>query len=151
MKFAQNIFNIFNFNESSILTSYIENFHFNLSSQMYSPCNIESDSALYNIFPLIFTTSALWTLHIVCALIKIKLCRSFEIRRWKICSKIINTVYLYLTFSYYIRVVLETNQYLLITSIYEIYSFNISSPLRIISLAAAFVIMFACVGLIIVI
>ena len=55
-------------------------------------------------------------------------------------------LYNYMTFGVYIRIIIELDQILLISSSYEIYQFDTSRPSKIISLIIAFVIYSACIA-----
>ena len=61
----------------------------------------------------------------------------------------INKAFDILTYGYYIRMILETYQQLLVTSINEINQFNISSKLRIISLSIAILVWFLWLSLLV--
>ena len=61
---------------------------------------------------------------------------------------IINKMFTILTFDWYIRFILEMNQYILISTIYEVFLFNRSDLLRIISLVLSFWVLFWCIILI---
>ena len=61
---------------------------------------------------------------------------------------IIDKLFKIMTFRFYIRSVLQSNQYLLISSINEIYCFDTSKPLKILSLIFAFGVISFCLLLI---
>ena len=67
----------------------------------------------------------------------------------KIFNTWINKAFDILTYGYYIRMILETYQQLLVTSINEINQFNISSKLRIISLSIAILVWFLWLSLLV--
>ena len=73
--------------------------------------------------------------------------------RWKWIKRytknFINRLFLILTFGWYIRYIFETNQYILISCINEIYNINISEPKNIISLVFAILTICACFGMIV--
>ena len=73
--------------------------------------------------------------------------------RWKWIKRhsknFINRLFLILTFGWYIRYIFETNQYILISCINEIYHINISEPNNIISLVFAILTICACFGMIV--
>ena len=60
----------------------------------------------------------------------------------------LNTVFIILTFGWYIRYILETNQYILISSVNEIYLFDLSDPKRISSLVFAVLVLFLCISIV---
>ena len=53
-----------------------------------------------------------------------------------------------MTYGYYIRFILQTNQFLLISSMYEIYTLDTISTPKIMSLIFAFFVLFACFSLV---
>ena len=59
-----------------------------------------------------------------------------------------NKIYQFFAFSFYIRILLETNQFLMLSSFSELYEFNTSSTSNIISLLSAFAGAFICIWLI---
>ena len=67
----------------------------------------------------------------------------------KVVKWILNKSFNILTFGYYIRYILEMNQLILISSVYEIYSFSSSQPLKIISFVCAIFIFIAWIILIV--
>ena len=56
---------------------------------------------------------------------------------WSFIKWLIKKLFYFLTFGYYIRVILEMNQFILVLSFYEIHNFNISHPIKIVSLTIA--------------
>ena len=77
--------------------------------------------------------------------------RRYNVRRWvcliKVTKWIINKSYIFLTFGYFIRTFLEMTQYLLIASVYEIYTFNASESLRTISLSFSLFLLILCIAI----
>ena len=68
--------------------------------------------------------------------------------KWaKVTKWLISKVFIFLTFGFYIRICLEMNQYLLVSSINEIHQFNFHEGLRITSLAVAFLVLALCLSL----
>ena len=53
-----------------------------------------------------------------------------------------------MTYGYYIRFILQTNQFFLISSIHEIYTLDMTSTPKILSLIFAFFVLFACFSLV---
>ena len=69
--------------------------------------------------------------------------------KWARASKwIITKSFNFLTFSYYIRTILEMNQYLLVSSIYEVNQFNTDGIYRIVSTIYSMLVLGMCLALI---
>ena len=64
-------------------------------------------------------------------------------------KRVLNKIFEILTFGYYIRSMLEINQFALISSINEIYLFNTSQRYRVVSLVFAFIVLIGCILLIV--
>ena len=136
--------------------SIIDNFKFELSNNMYEYFKIESDSTIYNTCSFIFSLILIGILHLIITIIIKKLIIRWnsegkwsKLVKFMICisTKIFN----FLTFGYYIRLVMEMNQFFLVSSIYEINLFNISKPLRVVSLSFAWVVLTLCICLVLII
>ena len=141
MKIALNLFQYLPFNKITIFDSLIENLDFNLSNQRYGSWNIESDSTGYNIYPLIWTTLIVFMFHIFIWIL-LKLMPSANSQSWfssilRIWKRFQHRILLFLTFGYYIRVILEVNQFMLISSIYEIHNFDTSPTIKLVSFGIA--------------
>ena len=124
--------------------SFIEKFKIDLSNSLFETQNLNSDSSIYNLY-LLFS----FVFFILCNHVLIYIIFKF-ISKWRVngsrskwltflkwlTTKVVN----FLTFQYYIRSILEINQYILISIIYEIYLWNTSEAL-IISLIFAIVLL----------
>ena len=140
-KFTLNLPNVIPFKIIDLYNSEIGYFNFELSNSSLYSFSIDSDSSIYNLSSFIMLQILIMLFHIlICLLYKLSLSWN-EDRRW---SKIVKTIkyvlnksFKVLTFSYYIRSLLEMAQYILVSSTYEIYWFNTSDNKRIISLAFA--------------
>ena len=144
LKIAINLPAYFSFSSLSIYNSIINNFDFELSNNSLNSVGVNSDSSVYNTSPFIITVLITIIVHFP-VLILIKLIMNYKTDWfWSRIIKVIKwstkKIFYLLTFSNYIRALLEMNQFLLITSVYEIYSFNSSEPLRIVSLTYAIMI-----------
>ena len=140
-KFALNPPYYFSFSSIAAYNSALNNFNFELSNSSLSYGGVNSDSSVYNITPFIVTVLAMLAVHFVVLILNklLAMCRTdwrwgwlIKFMKWGT-SKLFN----FLTFGYYIRAVLEMNQFLLICSVYEVYSFNDSQLFRVISLGFA--------------
>ena len=145
LKFALNPPFYFSFSTMYAYNSVIDNFNFELSNYSLSYVGVSSDSSVYNTAPFFVSLLVVIVCHFI-VIVFMKLlekCKTDWKWGWivKILVWIADKIYNLLSFSYYIRVALEINQYLLICSVYEIYSFNTSQPFRIVSLAFAIMIL----------
>ena len=145
LKFALNPPFYFPFNTMSAYNTIINNFNFELSNYSLSYVGVSSDSSVYNTAPFFVSLLIVIFCHLA-VIVFIKLLRKCKTDwKWgwlvKIMIWIIEKIYNLLSFSYYIRVALEVNQFLLICSVYEIYIFNTSQPFRVVSFAFAILIL----------
>ena len=119
--------------------SLMDKFDFGLTDSRYQLLDINSDSIILNTSPVFLVIALTIPLHLWIFLIsKWPFPISSENKWFWVISKIkliITKIFLTMTLGWYIRYILEMNQYILISSVYEIYSFNASSTLRIVSFA----------------
>ena len=141
LKFALNLPSYFSFSSITAYNSSLNNFNFELSNNSLSYVGVSSDSSVYNITPFIVTMLAMLAVHLVVLILNklLAMCRTDWRWGWlvKFVKWVTEKLFNFLTFGYYIRVVLEMNQFLLICSVYEVYSFNASQLFRVISLVFA--------------
>ena len=140
-EFALNPFDYAPFKKLDFYQSAIKRFNFELSNPLYEPFNIKSDSTIFNTFSFFSMTILMGLVHFW-----IFVCGKFlswyglnwgwacivRVLRW-----INNKIYNIMTFGYYIRAIIEITQYILISSISELYRFNVHGSLRVISLAVS--------------
>ena len=154
-KFAFNIYSYIPITKIKIIDSIFSKFDFTLTYPSLGDIGINSDSSVYNIYPMFICILFITSLYIfLFVLIKWKLTEVQEDNRSivKILKITINKLYNFMTFGFYIRNSLEMSQFILICTIYEIFEFNTSNSLNIISLAFAIWIMlfyFSLMGFII--
>ena len=136
--------NYFKFNAVTAYNSIFDNFDFDLSNNSLNYIGVNSDSSVYNTAPFFLTLLAVIVFHLFVMIFK-KLLSKCSFDWWSCFAKIFKMIfekwYNMLTFGYYIRAILEMNHYLLICSVYEIYIFNFSQPIRIVSLMFAILIL----------
>ena len=134
------------FDKINVYSSLINNFDFGLSNSLLEPIGISSDSTVFNSSSIFLWILMISLFHLVIFIFWKVSAKWRNEGRWKwfknLMITIINKIYVILTFAYYIRLILETNQYLLISSIYEIYKFNITQGLKILSLIVALIALF---------
>ena len=150
-----NPFRFIPFEKVILFSPLTDNFNFPLSNSMYEPLKIESDSTIYNTFSFFICLLIAGTIHLLVAILEKKFIRKWNPEgKWSKLIKATQTIstklFNYLTFGYYIRLVIEVNQYLLVSSLYEIKMLNINSGLRIISLSFAGFILILCLVFIVI-
>ena len=145
LKFVLNLPFYFSFNSMSAYNTVIDNFNFELSNNSLSYVVVSSDSSVYNTASFFVSLLIAIVCHLVVIVFMKLLAKCKTDWKWgwivKLIIRITDRIYNLLFFSYYIRVVLEINQYFLICSVYEIYIFNITNPFRVASLLFAVVLL----------
>ena len=134
----------------SVYDSALDNFNFELSNALFEPLEVNSDSSFYNTSSTSLLLIDSLIFHIIVYILYKLISRINTEGRWwfKVVKWIIKRIYPILTYGYYIRTILELNQYLLVTSIYEIHEFNTHGVYRILSLIYAFCLIILCLLLI---
>ena len=152
-KFTHNPFEYIPLENIQFYRSSFGDFNFNLSNSSLDLLDIKSDSALYNTYSF-FDALILIMLAHLCVFVLYKLLwylyKDSSDSFWtKLIKWPITKLYIMLTFGYYIRGLLEMNQYFLISSIYEIFSFKIIG-LALISLIFSFFLLLLCCSVILI-
>ena len=142
----------FDFQKTDFYSLIFDNFNFDLTNKEYDLLDVQSDSTAYNIGPTIILGVIIIILHIFVFLIYKLLSMFSEENRWSLLLKyaklVLNKSLNILTFGYYIRYILEMNQFILISSVHEVYSFNSDNTLNIVSLVFAILMLVSCLLLI---
>ena len=153
VKFTMNIAPYFDFYKIRFIRSISEEFDFKLSNQSLELLGIKSDSSIFNIYPVIILALLIIPIHLLILLLYKLMPTEAPEGRWKfvkrISIKFINKLFIILTFGWHIRYIFETNQYVLISWINEMYSFTPSDSKRIISLLFSIWVFWMCLCLII--
>ena len=121
-------------------STLIENFDLKVSNSDFEDFGLKSHSSLFNTISLFSTFILMILLHIFLRLLKSLLdrCGTWSSIWWcplRLARWIIDKVVIILTYSIYIRFILQSIQFWLISCIYEIYMFNFSQMYYIISFA----------------
>ena len=149
-KFALNIAQYSFISSMGLFRSTIGYFDFDLSDNTLNLLSINSDSSIFNISTIIILILIMIPFHLLVILFYKLMFTGEPKGKWKWIKiwtrKLINKLFFILTFGWYIRFILETNQYVLISSIYEIYRFNVSDYKRIISFSFAIFMLYLCFG-----
>ena len=139
--FELNPFESISFIDSSKYKRLIDKFNYNVNNPMLNSFNVESASTFYNWFSFLVILVLIAILHIFVYIAQKKILACREPWRWGILFKflrfVIIRIFEVLTFGYYIRLVLEINEYMIISSINEIHNFDYSKTALLISLCFA--------------
>ena len=131
-----------------IIRSFFENFHFYLTNSNLEAFGINSDSSIYNTAPLLLYLIIVVLFHFWLKALKRMLVCWSRSNRWSWLQKLakwaIDKSFDIMTYGYYVRLLLQMNQFLLITSVYEIYTFNVLSTNNKVSFAFSFFVFFYC-------
>ena len=118
--------------------NFVSNFFdFGLENSNLEKLGIQSDSTIVNMVSFIFSLLIIWFLHLWIALTQKLLTKESKSNCWGYLLSGIHWIFqklmVFFTFALYIRIILETNQFILISWVSEIYQFNFSGTKRIIS------------------
>ena len=155
--FVLNLGALFSLVNIPFYSSIIENFDLNVSHSDFVDFGLKSNSSLYNTISLFAAFIQTILLHIFLKLMKNLLdrCGPWKSAWWcfvRLARWIIDKVVILLTYSIYIRFILQSIQFWLIACLYEIYMFNFSQKYYTISFAFAVLLLlgiFALIGVII--
>ena len=152
-KFFSNPISLIPFQKFEIYQSILNQFDFELSNPIFDPIGLNSDSSIYNTFSFFLLLILFAFIHSLILIFKKLFLRCNDVQKWKrlvdFIRNLTNKIFMIMTFGYYIRYVLQMNQYLLITSVYEIYNCNISQPIKIISFITACAILILLLALVV--
>ena len=133
--FASNIYEIIPLRKLSIYPSLLREFEFELQNAKLSSLEINYDSTIANTSPILMFLFLICLIHIWICLFRCFLLKFKDNDNWfvKFIIWITNKVFNLLTFSFYIRNVLEISQFVFISTTNEIFEHNTSSTDRLIS------------------
>ena len=136
-KFTVNPSDYVPFEKVRLYGTTISKFDFGLSSSVLDSVGISSDSTVYNTCSFFTMICLIILLHFFETMIyywteKINVEGKWSWFRKKIKWLLSKKIFEFLTFTFYIRTVMEINQFMLISTIYEIYRFNTSNTLKIV-------------------
>ena len=153
--FAINLSQMLNIQNMNLFKSIIDVFDFIIDDPSLNSMNINTDSTFYNLSPMIIIVFPVMLFHFAVVILKRLFLNIKGKRKIKYLVSgikwVLDKLFILLTFSWYIRYILEMNQLTLISSLYEITNFNTTQKYRIISLTFAFIAMFLCIILIVII
>ena len=142
--FVLNIYEFFQWRKSNSYSSIVNEFEFELSDQRLKPLGIKYDSTFANVFSIMITIFLMIFVSTFIYLTKILFKRLKERNKWSCLSKVLfwisDRLSRILILSYFIRNFLEMLQFIMISTIYEIYKNNTTSVYRSISLSFSYLI-----------
>ena len=144
LKFALTPLDYIPFNKAQLYSDVLSNFNFETSNPTLEEIGINSDSSIINTYSIFLNIIYMVPIHLLIICLRYmakklnptKKCSFAYISKW-----IVEKWFIIMTFGYYIRLFMEMNQLMLISSIYEINQFDTTIKLRIVSLAVAFVVL----------
>ena len=132
---------------SSFKSLTISIYLFNNISNFYINSGNLGLSSLFNVTPTIFLALAVIPFHFLTILFYYLMPSEVQEGKWKRLkqwiTKLMKKLFIMLTFGWYIRYIFETNQYVLISCVYEVFMFNTFDSAHIISLWFAILLWFS--------
>ena len=139
--YALNPFGSFTLGSSITFQSPVDKFNINLSNPLMTDFGINSQSSVYNTYSTLWWLIWVLLIHLLIFFIIKRLERCNENNRYprllRITKHILIKVFEFLTFGYYIRVMLQLNQFFLITTLNEIVNFSYTNIYGVLSLIYA--------------
>ena len=146
--FALNPFESISFLQTKNYGSWTDKFNFKLNDSSLESLTIKSLSTMYNAVSFFASLLYVVILHLLIFSLKIL------IAKWRSGGKLarafyslINRIFEFLTFSFYIRLMIEFNVFITVSALNEVYEFETSRTIQWISLAfACLVVLFSVVS-----
>ena len=136
--FALNIYEYFSINKLSIFQSFLRKFEFDLTNQSLKPLGISYDSTFANTSSMLVFTFILILISPLIYFIRKHTFRCRESQRCSWAAKtqywIVDKLYRMMVFGFFIRNGLEMSQFILISSVNEIYQWDTTDFYRLFSL-----------------
>ena len=142
MKFASFSFGFINYDNLWLVSKYYDYFDWNQPNDYIDRIEVNSWSIMINIFPLITTIFYTLILHILIVLFK-RILKGL-LNRYNKLKKIFEILIVSFTLSAYIRLFIESQQFILISAASEIREFEHLRTNRKISIVFAFIVYFIC-------
>ena len=144
--------NLIPFQDIGFYHSIIGIFDFQLSNPTYEALELKSDSTIFNSSSFFLVIVLFIVIHLLILVLRRLVAKCWTWDKWPnvsfIMLKILDAIILFLTYGYYIRFILQMNQFLLISSMNEICILNTSNSVNIFSLLFAFLMLFWWISLI---
>ena len=135
--FASNIYEYFSIYKLNINPSFLIKFEFDLTNQSLEPLGINYDSTFANTSSVLVYTFLMIPISLLISFIRKLAYRCRESQRCSRCTKtqywIVDRLYRMMVLGYFIRNGLEMSQFILISSVNEIYQWNTTDFYRLFS------------------
>ena len=132
--FAVNPFESISFLQTNNYGSWTDKLKFNLNESSLAALNIESISTIYNLISFFATLAYAAFVHFTFYMLKIIVNKSKYDGKWaRLVKGLLTKAFEIMTFGYYIRLLMEMNEYIVVSSINEVYVFNTGETLQILS------------------
>ena len=151
--FLLNLGDLFSPEDFPFYSKFIEHFYFEVNNSNFEDFGLKSNSSFYNTISLFATFILTILLHIFLILMRnlFNRCGPWISFWWcplRLTIWFIDKVVIMLTYSIYIRFILQATQFWLIACIYEIYLFKLSQLYHIVSFAFAVLLLSGIIALI---
>ena len=144
--FAVNPFESISFLQTNNYGSCTDKLKFNLNDSSLAALNIESISTIYNLISFFATLAYAAFVHFMFYMLIIIVNKSKYDGKWaRLVKSILTKAFEIMTFGYYIRLLMEMNEYIVVSSINEVYAFNTGETSQIISAVFALLAMIGSV------
>ena len=148
--FAVNPFESISFLKTKNYGTWTDKFNFDLNNSSLGFFNIESISTFYNMISFFTTLAYAACVHLFFYLLRKIVSKWTSDGKWaKLLKRIINKAIEIMTLGYYIRLLMEMNEYIVLSAINEVYVFNTGQSLQVISAVFALLVMIGSVILIV--
>ena len=137
--FTSNVYEYLPLRNLNLYPSVLRNFEFELTNSSLEPLGIKYNSTFANMVSTIEWTFLMIIFSILVWLLRILFSRFRYSQRWSCLTKvlywILDRIFRIMIFGYFIRSVLEMSQFILISSVNEMYNWNTENVYRLNSLA----------------
>ena len=137
LDYALNIYEYISLRKLGIYPSLLNDFENNSTNSLLDPLKIQYDSTVANTYTIFGFLCCMIIFHIFISILRWLQSKFLCNERWSWLSKlikwIVEKIFNFMTFSFYIRNTLELSQFILVSSTNEIYQIKTSNPFQIAS------------------
>ena len=138
-KFTINVYNYIPISNIKFFSVIFIKFDLDLTNPLLSDVGVNSDSSIYNIYPMLGCLVLVIMLHICLLFLIWWVFKVKKARCWSclmnVAKVILNKIYTTMTFGFYIRNALQMSLFVLIFAVYELYKFNTDGIFWLVSIA----------------
>ena len=131
--FASNIYEYIPLEKLNIYPNFLNKFEFSLTTNILDPFGIKYDSTIVNSYSIFACLLFMIIFHLWILLLKWIFSKCKNNCFIKKTYNLTERLFAFMTFGYYIRNILEISQFILISSVFEIYGLNTSEFSRLVS------------------